>query len=73
MESAKTWQDRLSTGWPASQDIKRSVLIKYTEAGRRDVLEIFRTFEDEYKWKWNQVTDDITLGTSNRKKPCGSG
>ena len=61
MESAKTWQDRLSEGWPASQSTKRNVLIKYTEAGRRNVLEVCRTHDDKYKWKWNQVTDDISL------------
>ena len=61
MESAKTWRDRLSEGWPASQSTKRNVPIKYTEAGRRDVSEICRTHDDKYKWRWKQVTNDISL------------
>ena len=61
MESAATWQARLSDGWPATQEAKRRALILYTEAGKKHVLEVFRTFEEEYNWQWNQVTDDISL------------
>ena len=61
MESAATWQAGLSDGWPAPQEAKRRTLILYTEAGKKHVLEVFRAFEEEYNWQWNQVTDDISL------------
>ena len=61
MESADTWHAKLSEGCPIRQDYKRRMLILYTEAGKKDVLEVFRTFQEQHDWQWNQVTDDISL------------
>ena len=61
MESSATWQAKLSEGCQLSQGTKRRLLILYTEAGKKDFLEVFRMHEEEYNWQWNQVTDDISL------------
>ena len=60
MESADTWHAKLSEGCPIRQDYKRRMLILYTEAGKKDVLEVFRTFQEQHNWQWNQVTNDIS-------------